>query len=143
MYTFSTRREIAAPVETVYAAISKPELLALWWGPDGFSNTFHLFEFFNGGRWSFTMHGPDGQNYPNESVFVDIQPDKQLAIRHVCAPFFTLTIQLSPSSTGTLVAWSQQFDDAQLAKKLAAIVEPANEQNLTRLTAVVAAASNR
>lgn len=89
------------------------------------------------------MHGPDGQNYPNESVFVDVQPDKQLVIRHVCAPFFTLTIQLSPSSTGTLVAWSQQFDDAQLAKKLAAIVEPANEQNLTRLTAVVAAASNR
>lgn len=141
MLTFSTSREINAPVEAIYAVISKPELLALWWGPDGFSNTFHVFDFKNGGRWSFTMHGPDGQHYPNESVFVDIQPLKQLVIRHSCAPFFTLTIKLSATPTGTLVAWSQQFDDAELAKKLALIVEPANEQNLSRLAAVVASVS--
>lgn len=138
MHTFSTQREIAAPVATLYHAISTPVLLALWWGPDGFRNTFDLFEFYQGGRWVFTMHGPDGRHYPNECVFVEIEPLKQLVIRRSCAPFFTLTIRLSATTTGTLVAWAQQFDDAGLAQKLAAIVEPANEQNLSRLAAVVA-----
>jgi uncharacterized protein YndB with AHSA1/START domain len=138
MHTFSTQREIAAPVATLYHAISTPDLFALWWGPDGFSNTFDLFEFYPGGRWVFTMHGPDGRHYPNECVFVDIDPLKQLVIRHSCAPLFTLTIRLSATASGTLVQWAQQFDDAELAQKLAAIVEPANEQNLSRLAAVVA-----
>jgi uncharacterized protein YndB with AHSA1/START domain len=42
--------------------------LSRWWGPAGFTNTFEVCEFKKGGRWSFVMHGPDGRNYPNESV---------------------------------------------------------------------------
>jgi uncharacterized protein YndB with AHSA1/START domain len=45
---------------------------AQWWGPEGFANTFAQFEFKPGGRWVFVMHGPNGANYPNESVFREI-----------------------------------------------------------------------
>lgn len=41
-YTFKTSREIAAWVSDVFAAISAPERLARWWGPAGFTNTFHV-----------------------------------------------------------------------------------------------------
>ena len=44
-YTFKTSREIAAWVSGVFAAISAPERLARWWGPAGFTNTFHVRAF--------------------------------------------------------------------------------------------------
>ena len=43
-----------------------------WWGPNGFTNTFHEFDLRPGGAWRFIMHGPDGTDYPNESVFVEV-----------------------------------------------------------------------
>ena len=68
MTIFNTSREIPATVDQVFAAIRQPERLSRWWGPAGFTNTFEVCEFKKGGRWSFVMHGPDGRNYPNESV---------------------------------------------------------------------------
>ena len=45
----------------------------------------------------------------------------------------------SPIATGTRVHWSQVFEDADVAAAVAHIVEPANEENLTRLAAEVLA----
>lgn len=140
MNTFQTSREIPATPAAVFAAIADPQRLARWWGPDGFRNSFEVCEFRPGGAWKFTMHGPDGVNYPNESVFFAIEPDRKVVIDHVCQPFFRLTVALEPSALGTRVHWTQVFADAAVAAAVAHIVEPANEQNLSRLTAEVAAA---
>lgn len=137
MTTFNTSREIPAAPEQVFAAISDPQRLARWWGPAGFTNTFSVCEFKNGGRWSFVMHGPDGNNYPNESVFADIEAPRKVVIQHVVEPLFSLTIALAASATGTRVSWSQAFESAELASRVEHIVVPANEQNLDRLTAEV------
>jgi len=137
MTSFNTSREIAAPVEQVFAAFSDPARLARWWGPVGFTNTFNVCEFENGGRWSFTMHGPNGGNYPNESVFAEIDAPKKVVIDHISRPTYRLTIRLEPSAAGTLVSWSQAFDDPDVASRIEHIVVPANEQNLDRLTAEV------
>ncbi len=115
MTTFNTSREIPAPAEQVFAAISDPERLARWWGPAGFTNTFDVCEFRAGGRWSFVMHGPDGVNYPNENLFEEIEADAKVVVRHVSEPHFTLTIGLTPSGDGTLVTWSQAFESAEVA----------------------------
>lgn len=138
MTTFTASREIPASVEQVFAAISDPERLALWWGPAGFTNTFTVCEFRNGGRWSFVMHGPDGKNYSNESVFAEIQSPTKIVIQHVSEPKFRLTIGLAQSAAGTLVSWSQAFDNPEIASHIEHIVVPANEQNLDRLSAEVA-----
>ena len=82
MTTFYTSQEIPAAVEEVFSAISHPERLARWWGPARFTNTFHICEFVNGGRWSFVMHGPDGKNYPNENIFSEIEPPNKVVIQH-------------------------------------------------------------
>jgi uncharacterized protein YndB with AHSA1/START domain len=137
MTTFETSREIHAPVEQVFAAFSQPERLARWWGPAGFTNTFATCEFKTGGKWSFTMHAPNGANYPNENIFAEIAAPNKVVIQHTSEPKFTLTIVLTASATGTVVYWSQAFADAEVAGRVRHIVIPANEQNLDRLTAEV------
>jgi hypothetical protein len=79
------------------------------------------------------MQGPDGKRYPNEAIFAQIEPNARVRIRHTCAPYFELTIALQEAKAGTLVTWVQEFDDPQVAESVRHIVEPANEQNLTRL----------
>jgi len=139
MSPFEHTRELPAPVAAVFHALADPVRLARWWGPDGFTNTFHTFEFTPGGRWDFTMHGPDGTDYPNASVFVDIVPEASVVIRHVAQPHFTLTITLAPTGNGTRVTWVQDFEDPDMAARIRHIVEPANEQNLARWEQEVAA----
>ena len=137
MTTFNTSREIAASVEEIFAAFTDGERLARWWGPNGFTNTFHTFEFETGGRGIYTMHSPNGGNPANESVFELVEPPRKVIIHHTSQPLYRLTIQLDPSDAGTVVSWSQEFDDAAVAGRIAKIVIPANEQNLDRLSAEV------
>jgi uncharacterized protein YndB with AHSA1/START domain len=134
---FHSSREIPASVEEVFGAFSDPERLARWWGPDGFTNTFEVCEFKEGGRWSFTMHGPNGANYPNESVFAEIDVPGKVVIRHVNEPKFQLTVTLAPSPTGTFLNWLQEFESPDFARSMAHILRPSNEQNLDRLSAEV------
>ena len=89
--TFTTSREIPATPEQVFSAISNPARLSKWWGPKGFTNTSKICEFKNGGRWSLVMHGPDGSHYPNENVFVEIDPPKKVILEHVGEPKYRLT----------------------------------------------------
>ena len=132
MTTFKTTREIAASTEDIFSAFANAERLARWWGPTGFTNTFHTFEFETSGRWVYTMHSPNGGNPENESVFELIKPNK-IVIRHISQPLYRLTIELSATNTGTFVTWSQEFDDDEVARRIKKIVVPANEQNLDKL----------
>lgn len=134
MTTFQTSRDISANVDQIFAAIASPERLARWWGPAGFTNTFSVCEFRAGGRWSFIMHGPDGQNYPNENRFTEIEPPGKVVVQHVSEPKFHLSIVLTPVASGTRVSWTQVFESADTASRIAHIIVPSNEQNLDRLT---------
>jgi len=134
----STERVLSASPRDVFAAFEQANRLARWWGPEGFTNTFDHFEFTPGGRWIFVMHGPHGASYPNESVFREIQPDNKIVIRHDSPPQFTLTVTLTAQGNKTHLSWVQKFDSAEVAAKLRPICEPANEQNLDRLEAVLA-----
>ena len=137
MSIFQTSREIPASIEQVFAAISQPERLAKWWGPEGFTNTFKVCEFKPKGRWDFTMHGPDGKSYPNECVFAEIEAPEKVVILHTCEPRFRLTIELKPTASRTIVSWTQILENPELARQLEGIIVPANEQNLDRWTAEV------
>src|SRR6478672_11504632 len=137
MSTFRHSRQIPASPESVFSAFQDPARLARWWGPDGFTNTFHTFEFEVGGRWSLTMHSPNGGNPANEIIFETIEPLRKIVIRHLSLPLYRLTIELETTKSGTTVLWSQEFDDDEVARRIEKIVRPANEQNLDRLSAEV------
>lgn len=136
-----TSRTLPFAPDAVFGAFASPDLLAQWWGPDGFSNTFETFEFKVSGRWKFVMHGPDGSNYPNENVFTALVPGSLVVIRHDCDPYFTLTVRLTAVGGGTHLNWEQAFDDPATALAVKPIVVPANEQNLDRMIRVLAEAS--
>jgi uncharacterized protein YndB with AHSA1/START domain len=136
--TLRTERILSAVPQKIFAAFAQPDRLARWWGPSGFSNTFHQFEFKPGGRWAFTMHGPNGTDYPNESIFQVIEPDTKIVIEHVARPRFLLTITLAARGDQTHLTWAQEFERPDIAEQLRSICEPANEQNLDRLEALLA-----
>jgi uncharacterized protein YndB with AHSA1/START domain len=75
--TLRTSRTLPFSAKDIYGAFASANLLASWWGPEGFSNTFEIFEFVTGGRWKFVMHGPDGKNYSNESTFEELVPNSK------------------------------------------------------------------
>lgn len=131
-------RVMDAPAEKIFRALSQPERIARWWGPAGFRNTFETFEFRPGGEWRFVMHGPDGTDYPNRSVFEEITPASRLVIRHLPEPAFVLTMTLTEQGGKTRLHWQQRFDSAQVRERLAAVCVPANEQNFDRLEAELA-----
>ena len=133
----SRSRLLNASPSEVFAAMSDPARIASWWGPTGFTNTIHQFDFKPGGRWLLTMHGPDGKNYPNESRFTRIANDQVFEIEHLNGHHFLLTIQLEPKGDGTEVQWVQIFDTVEHYEQIAQCVALANEQNLERLAAEV------
>ena len=133
MSVFRHSRELPATPGAVYSAFREPGRLERWWGPEGFTNTIHTFEFRPGGAWLFTMHGPDGADYPNQAEFLETLPDALVRIRHVNAPRFELSITLEPAGTGTRVAWVAVFENHEFAESRRSFLESANEQNLDRL----------
>lgn len=134
---FVHSRLIEASPQQVFKALAEPERLARWWGPKGFTNTFEAFEFRHGGAWRLTMHSPEGQDFPNESRFLEIVAAERVVIEHLSGHHFILSITLTPQAGGTRVGWRQVFDTAEHRDSIAPFVVPANEQNLDRLAAEV------
>lgn len=129
---------MAASASEVFAALSDPARVARWWGPAGFSSTMHVFDFTPGGRWTLTMHGPDGKDYPNESRFARIVPGRTWEIEHLSGHHFMLTLELEPRGQATIVHWRQTFDTVEHYERIAQFVASANAQNLERLATEVA-----
>lgn len=125
-------RVIPASPELVCNAWTNPEHLALWWGPDGFTNTFQEFDLRPGGKWVFVMHGPNGEDYPNKIEFVEIGPER-IVLRHLGAPYFQLTATFEDLEGKTRLTWRQRFENADEFDAVKTFALSANEQNLDRL----------
>ncbi len=84
----TTDREIVisrvfdAPRELVWAAMTDPKQVVKWWGPRGFSTTIEEMDVRPGGTWKHVMHGPDGVNYPNHSVFQEVVKPERIVYSH-------------------------------------------------------------
>lgn len=75
-------RTIDASRRFVFEAWTEERHLSRWLGPDGFTITTHRFEFRPGGIWEYTMHGPDGTDYPNRVEWREIEPPSRIAWLH-------------------------------------------------------------
>jgi uncharacterized protein YndB with AHSA1/START domain len=75
-------REFVAPRELVWDAFADPSQVAQWWGPRGFSTKIEEMDFRVGGAWRQVMHGPDGTNYPNKSIFKEIAKPARVVYSH-------------------------------------------------------------
>ena len=61
--TLVINRTFDAPAELVFAAWTKPEHLANWFGPNDFTLPTCVQDFRVGGKYNFCMRAPDGTNH--------------------------------------------------------------------------------
>src|SRR5260221_13467891 len=106
-------RKLNAPVELVWEVWTKPEHIANWWGPNGFTNTINIMDVRPGGEWDLVMHGPDGTDYKNKSIFKEIIPHKKIVYEHISGPQFVATINFEAQGEETLITWHMLFETAE------------------------------
>src|SRR5512147_587972 len=75
-------RTFDAPRELVWQAWTDPGHVVNWWGPQGFTTTIEKMDVRPGGVWKHVMHGPDGTDYPNSSVFKEIVKPERIVYSH-------------------------------------------------------------
>jgi len=120
--------------EQVFNAWTDPNRLKNWWGPKGFTNTFHKFDLRPGGKWSFIMHGPDGVNYPNESIFVKIIEPELIILNHVNNPKFQIVATFEEIlEDNTKLTFRMIFDTLELCRQVKIYAVEKNEENFDRL----------
>ena len=103
-------RILNAPIELVWEVWTKPEHLKNWWGPNGFTNTITKMQVESGGEWDLVMHGPDGTDYKNKSVFKEIIKHKKIVYEHVSSPKFLATVEFESRGNTTLLSWHMLFE---------------------------------
>jgi len=106
-------RKLDAPVELVWEVWTQSEHIANWWGPNGFTNTITKMEVHPGGEWDLVMHGPDGIDYKNKSIFKEIIPCKKIVYEHVSSPKFVATINFEEQGEKTFITWHMLFETAE------------------------------
>lgn len=138
-------RVYPAPPERVFPLWVTREHLERWWGPDGFSLTVDELDVRPGGRWTFTMHGPDGTDYPNTIVFEEVSPPGRLVFLHGepgdAHPQFRFVVTFDEMAGSTALTMRQVFESPE-ARDLVVARYDAMEgavQTLDRLAALVEA----
>ena len=106
-------RILNAPIELVWEVWTQPEHIAKWWGPNGFTNTISKMDVQPGGEWDLVMHGPDGKDYKNKSVFKEIEKHKRIVYEHISAPKFLATIEFEKQGNKTLLTWHMLFESKE------------------------------
>lgn len=129
-----TTRVFNFPSQLVFRAWTEPDHLKNWWGPEGFTNTFNLFDLRVGGRWSFVMHGPDRGNFRNECTFVAIQEPELLVWDRQSKPIFQVEVVFEEiAENKTKVTFKQKFKTPEECAKLRKYVPEKNEENMDKL----------
>ena len=135
--SLSVTRMFNAPINLLWQVLTTADYIKDWWGPDRFTNTIRIMEVNEGGKWEFTMHGPDGTDYENVFIYREIIPFKKLVMDHLAAPKFTISISLFEEGEQTRMEWQNIFETIA-DFKLAVDTFKADEglkQNIERLAA--------
>ena len=130
-------RVVSASRERVWRALQDPDTIGAWWGPDGFRTTTHEMSVRPGGVWRYTMHGPDGTDYPNRIAYLEVVEGERLEYDHgdFDAVHFRGRITLEDAEGGTRVTIRVLVPTAEAREAMAEYATRGGEQNLARLDA--------
>jgi len=107
-------RVFNAPKELVWKVWTEPEHIKQWWGPNGFTNTILQMDVKPGGVWDLIMHGPDGTDYKNKSVYKEVVKYEKLVYDHVSGPKFQFTVTFKEQGKKTLISIQMLFETVEL-----------------------------
>jgi uncharacterized protein YndB with AHSA1/START domain len=105
-------REFQAPRDLVFEAWTNTKHVAQWWGPNGFSTTIHEMDVRPGGVWRLTMRGPDGRDYNNRIVFIEVAKPGRLVYKHEPEK------GSEPVSFQTTVTFAEQGDKTEVTVRM-------------------------
>ncbi|HEY0588781.1 MAG TPA: SRPBCC family protein [Pseudoduganella sp.] len=112
-------RTYDAPVQAVWDAWTDPAQAAQWWGPRGFTLTTHSKDLRVGGTWRYTMHGPDGTDWPNKTTYHVVEPLQKLVYDHGATddtpPLFRVTVLFDEVDGKTRMDMTMALADAEAA----------------------------
>jgi uncharacterized protein YndB with AHSA1/START domain len=131
----ATENEIAitrfydAPVQLVWDAWTDPDQVARWWGPRGFTLTTHSKDLRAGGSWVYTMHGPDGVDYPNITRYIEVEPGRRLVYDHGASegkpPLFRVTVVFTDVKGGTRMDMRMAFTGPEALREAKNVIRNA------------------
>ena len=126
----SLTRFYRAPLKTVWHAWTDVDQVAKWWGPRGFTLTTHSKELKPGGTWNYTMHGPDGVDYPNKTKYLEVDPYSRLVYDHggndERSPMFRVTVLFSEVKGGTRMEMSMRLPTPEAAEATRKLIKKAS-----------------
>src|SRR5690606_32027511 len=100
-----------------------------WWGPRGFTLTTHSKDLRVGGSWRYTMHGPDGTDYPNVTKYYVVEPCKKLVYDHGGTddrpPLFRVTVTFTESDGKTTMDLVFSLPSPEAAAETAKFIKKA------------------
>lgn len=118
-----------APVRAVWDAWTIPEQVEKWWGPRGFTLTTHSKDLRAGGSWRYTMHGPDGVDYPNVATYHVVEPYQKLVYDHGATddrpPLFRVTVTFTEAKGRTTMEMISTLPSAEAAREIAKFIKQA------------------
>ncbi len=106
-------RTVHAPISLVWEVWTNPNHLKNWWGPDGFSNTITEMNVSPNGHFDLIMHGPDGTDYKNHSIYREVIRHKKIVYEHISGPRFIATIEFTPKGDQTDLRWHMLFESKE------------------------------
>jgi len=118
-----------APARAVWDAWTIPEQVAEWWGPRGFTLTTHHKDLRVGGTWRYTMHGPDGVDYPNVTTYYVVEPHQKLVYDHGATdhtpPLFRVTVTFAEANGKTTMEMIFALASPEAAAETAKFIKKA------------------
>lgn len=97
-------RELNAPAAHLFRCWTEPELLVKWFVPPPWSVASAEVDLCPGGRSVIVMRSPEGQDMPNEGVYLEVIPNRRLVFTDAYRagwvpsdkPFMTAIIDFDP-----------------------------------------------
>ncbi|PTX92264.1 SRPBCC family protein [Opitutus sp. ER46] len=101
-------RHLSAPPERIYAAWTRPELVREWFTPRPWTTPVAELDVRPGGASRIVMRGPDGNEFPNLGVYLEVVPNRRLVLTDAYVrawvpaekPFLTIDLTLTPTPDG-------------------------------------------
>lgn len=118
-----------APLQAVWDAWTDPEQVARWWGPRGFTITTHSKDLRPGGTWVYTMHGPDGTDYPNTTYYHEVREREALVYDHGASegkpPLFRVSVLFKASGDKTAMEMTMTLPTPEAAEETRKFIKQA------------------
>lgn len=115
-------RVFDAPVKLLWEVWTQEKHVVNWWGPRGFTITTKSKELRPGGQWVYTMHGPDGVDYPNITTYHEIIEEAKLVYDHGASegrdPLFRVTVTFSETNNQTTMDMIMSLATAEAAQEI-------------------------